>query len=243
MSVDEHAEAFAYAVDENGPRWDDGQRYLAEDMVAREFPWLVGRVKPLGLKIIITDGLVDAKIVIAKPEPDELCAFNLRRLGFEVRDAMLQMRFITNAEQRASLILANVAGEGQVVRLWVGGMVIAFVRSVAELRAMCKVFGVKLPAEGEQRITVSVTQADIDGSAFRSMNNSPAGNAIKRHLHDDLRVWVRSARLGVERRGCVLWSTDTPAVVREFHDAYDSDKPVSPFCFVLDVPEQYLMGP
>ena len=78
---------------------------------------------------------------------------------------------------------------------------------------------------------IEVTQADIDNRRLNCIQNCPVAIAIRRKCPDLLYVGIEKAHFG---RGIEV---KLPLEAAIFVDSNDSNEPVSPFSFDLEVPD------
>lgn len=86
--------------------------------------------------------------------------------------------------------------------------------------------------------TITVTQADIKAANTISTNNPPCiacpiAQAVRR-LHPDWKVRRKQIDNGLDSGAVVV---DLPSVATAFIDAFDEAKPVKPFSFTIEVPD------
>jgi hypothetical protein len=84
------------------------------------------------------------------------------------------------------------------------------------------------------KITVSVTQEDIDKGCKGDYTACPIQRAVARQV--DARVEVTESEITFEKN--YHWDgVTTPIVARDFIRSYDGNEQVAPFSFELEIPE------
>jgi hypothetical protein len=87
------------------------------------------------------------------------------------------------------------------------------------------------------KVTVSITQEDIDEGCRSDADNCPGALAISRATGYVAKVGMVSISLRHADNGQRFEDINCPAMLRHFIEQFDNGNKVSPFSFELEVPE------
>ena len=90
------------------------------------------------------------------------------------------------------------------------------------------------------RVTISVTNRDIERGCRSECCSCPIALAINRRLKEQYNAHVNRTFLRLFKKHAVNWGTVLPIRVMTFVDQFDDCKAVKPFRFQVDIPKKYL---